>query len=237
MKASASQQTDLLALGDLDSQILRVKLGLAKLTSGEAFTQLREDQRNAAAKLIEARNELDSVNLELTRAEADLQLVEQRIAKDNQRINQTSSAKDAQGIQGELATLAKRKSELEDLELAIMERKEQIQANYQTVLSDKQSIDNELAAKESANEAEVLKSRSGLDLLVQQRAQQASRIEPELVAIYEKKLTRGVAIGRLINRECGACRMSIGATALAEIQSLPSDEIATCPDCQAILVR
>lgn len=237
MKASESQQADLLALGNLDLEIGRIKIGLVKLTSGEAFTELREQQRKLAAELIDARNDLDSVNLELTRAEADLELVEQRIQKDNLRLNQTSSPKDAQGIQAELETLAKRKSELEDLELAVLERKEEIEVKYQTVLSDKQSIDDELSAKESANEAEIMKARSGLDLLVQQRAQQASRLDGELIALYEKKQARGVAIGRLVNRECGACRMTIGATALAEIQSLPRDEIATCPDCQAILIR
>jgi predicted nucleic acid-binding Zn-ribbon protein len=171
------------------------------------------------------------------RAEADLKLVEQRIDKDNVRLNQTSSSKDAQGIQAELETLKKRKSELEDLELAILERKEEAEASYQTILVDKKSIDDELVQKESANETEIMKQRSGLDLLTQQRAQQAGRIEESLLEIYEKKSLRGVAVGRLLNRECGACRMTIGATALAEIASTPRDELATCPDCQAILVR
>lgn len=237
MKASDNQQAELLALANLDLEITRAKVSLNNLTSGEAFSQLRQAQRDAAAALIEARNALDGVELELTRAEADLQLVEQRIQKDNLRLNQTSSSKDAQGIQSELDTLAKRKSELEDLELAVLERKENSEAAYKTVLSDKQSIDDELASKESANAAEIMKIRSGLDLSSAQRLQQAARIDQELVELYEKKATRGVAVGRLLGTECGACRMTIGATALAEINSLPRDEIATCPDCQAILVR
>jgi len=237
MKASESQQADLLSLSNLDLEITRARLALAGLTSGEAFSELRQQQRDSAANLIESRNQLDSVELELTRAEADLALVEQRIKKDEALLNQTSSSKDAQGIQAELETLKKRKSELEDLELAILERKEEVEAAYQTILSDKQSIDDELASKETANEAEIMKQRSGLDLLTQQRAQQVSRIDAELFQIYEKKASSGVAVGRLNNRECGACRMTIGATALAEITALTRDEIATCPDCQAILVR
>jgi predicted nucleic acid-binding Zn-ribbon protein len=136
-----------------------------------------------------------------------------------------------------LETLKKRKSELEDLELAILERKDEVEATYKTVLTDKQAIDEELAAKESANEAEIMKLRSGLDLSTAQRSQQASRIDAELIALYEKKSSRGLAVGRLLGRECGACRMTIGATALAEINAMPRDEIATCPDCQAILIR
>lgn len=237
MKASESQQADLLSLSNLDLEITRARLAIALLISGEAFVQIRQHQREAASKLIESRNQLDSVELELSRAESDLNLVEQRIEKDNLRLNQTSSSKDAQGIQSELETLKKRKSELEDLELAVLERKEEVEAAYQTILSDKQIIDDELATKESLNEAEILKQRSGLDLIIQKRAQQVSQLDQELFALYEKKAARGVAVGRLINRECGACRMTIGATALAEMVALSRDEIATCPDCQAILVR
>ena len=237
MKASESQQADLLSLSNLDLEITRARHALAALVSGEAFTQIRQHQRDASSRLIESRNQLDSVDLELSRAESDLKLVEQRIEKDNLRLNQTSSSKDAQGIQSELETLKKRKSELEDLELAVLERKEVVEAAYKTILSDKQIIDEELATKESANKTEILKQRSGLDLMTQQRAQQASRLDQELFALYEKKALRGIAVGRLINRECGACRMTIGATALAEMVALARDEIATCPDCQAILVR
>ena len=237
MKVSESQLADLLSLSNLDLEISRARLALEVLANGEAFVLLRESQRSSAAKLIESRNQLDSVELELARAEADLKLVEQRIEKDNVLLNQTSSSKDAQGIQAELETLKKRKSELEDLELAILEKKEEVESSYQTISSDKKIIDEELASKELANETEILKQRSGLDLLIQQRAQQASRIETSLLEVYEKKSLRGVAVGRLLNRECGACRMTIGATSLAEIVATPRDELVMCPDCQAMLVR
>lgn len=237
MKASETQQAELLGLVSLDLEITRTKTSLATLSSGEALSGLRAKQREAAALLIEKQNSLDSVELELSRAEADLKLVEQRIEKDKIRLNQTSSSKDAQGIQSELETLAKRKSELEDLELAVLERKEEAEKFFEIVMSDKKKIDEELATKESANEAEIMKLRSGLDLISNQRAQQASRIEPELLDLYSKKAIRGIPVGSLVNRECGACRMTIGATALTEIMASPRDEIVTCPDCQAILVR
>ena len=237
MKASENQQAELLGLANLDLEISRTRTYLTNLTSGNSFSDLRSAQRDCAAQLIESRNALDQVELDLARAEADLKLVEQRIEKDAAALNATSSSKDAQGIQSELETLKKRKSELEDLELAILERKDEVEATYKTVLTDKQAIDEELAAKESANEAEIMKLRSGLDLSTAQRSQQASRIDAELIALYEKKSSRGLAVGRLLGRECGACRMTIGATALAEINAMPRDEIATCPDCQAILIR
>jgi predicted nucleic acid-binding Zn-ribbon protein len=237
MKATATQQADLLSLANLDLQITRSKAAIKNLASGVQFASLRETQRGLAAKLIAARNALDSVNLELKRAETDLELVEQRIAKDELRLSSTNSSKDAQGIQSELESLARRKSDLEDIELAILEQQEQAKAAYDTVSSDKASVDEELSSAEAKDESELLKLRSGLDLLSNDRAQQASRIAPELLELYEKKAARGLPVATLNGRDCGACRISLGASAFDALQSLAQDDIATCPECQAILIR
>ncbi len=103
--------------------------------------------------------------------------------------------------------------------------------------NDKSAVDHELAAAEARNEAEIMKLRSGLDLMTNDRAQQAARISSDLIEIYDKKASRGVPVARLVGRDCGACHISLGATALNEVQSLPRDEVATCPECQAILIR
>lgn len=237
MKVNSNQQADLLGLGALDQDISRAKAAINDLASGKSLINLRDQQRQLASALIDARNALDSVELELARAEADLGLVEQRIAKDTQRLSQTSSAKDAQGITHELEALAKRKSDLEDLELAIMERRDDLKTAFDAVAGQKEQLDQSLTGQESQIETELMKLRSGLDLQTQARAKQAALLPSELVELYEKKASRSVAVGRLMNRECGACRITIGATALAEITALPADEFATCPECQAFLVR
>jgi predicted nucleic acid-binding Zn-ribbon protein len=237
MKATATQQADLLSLANLDLQITRSKAAIKNLSAGTQFAELRQAQRDLAAKLIAARNALDTVDLELKRSEADLQLVEQRMAKDEQRLNSTNNAKDAQGIQSELESLARRKSDLEDIELEILDQQEKARAVFATVNVDKNIVDEELSAAEAKDEAELIKLRSGLDLLSNDRAQQAARLAAELLELYEKKASRGVAVARLIGRECGACRISLGATAFNELEALAQDDIATCPECQAILVR
>lgn len=237
MNVSSEQQIQLIELAELDSEISRTRTNLASLTAGDLFRDQRQMQREAAARLIESRNALDTVELEFSRADSDLQLVEQRIQKDLVKLNQTSSPKDAQGIQSELESLAKRKSELEDFELTVMEKKEQCEQDLANLLAQKQSIDVELSTLESANEQEILKFRSGLDLSLAKRTQLGSRLDAEVLELYESKAKRGIAAARLLNRECGACRMTIGATALAEIVSLPKDQVAVCPDCQAILIR
>jgi predicted nucleic acid-binding Zn-ribbon protein len=85
----------------------------------------------------------ESIHAELKRAESDVELVEGRITKDSERLVHTASAKDAQGLEHELETLRRRRSDLEDIELAIMERLEEAEA----VLSGLQA---ELATAEGA---------------------------------------------------------------------------------------
>jgi predicted nucleic acid-binding Zn-ribbon protein len=118
-----------------------------------------------------------------------------------------------------------------------MERKDQLQSAFDDVAAQKQQLDQSLSSQESQIESELMKLRSGLDLQSAARAKQAAVLPGELVELYEKKASRGIAVGRLLNRECGACRITIGATALAEITALPADDFATCPECQAFLVR
>jgi uncharacterized protein len=237
VKANLQDQKRLLELVDLDLSLVRNAGDKAKLLSATAISEANEKALALSDHLIDARNRVGDLELELKRSENDLELVENRIAKDNQRLSSTSSAKDAQGIEHELTTLAKRKSELEDTELGIMEVLETVRAELSAAEKAKASAENELTQLRSAlatNTAELDSARAELS---SKRSALVGLIEPELAVAYQRKADRNVAAGRLVGRECGACRLSITATNLEEILALPADEIAECPNCQAYLVR
>ena len=237
MKANLQDQKRLLELVDLDLSLVRNAGDKAKLLSATAISDANEKALALSDHLIDARNRVGDLELELKRSENDLELVENRIAKDNQRLSSTSSAKDAQGIEHELTTLAKRKSELEDTELGIMEVLETVRAELSAAEKAKAAAENELTQLRSAlatNAAELDSARAELS---SKRSALVGLIEPELASAYQRKADRNVAAGRLVGRECGACRLSITATNLEEILALPADEIAECPNCQAYLVR
>ena len=237
MKANLQDQKRLLELVDLDLSLVRNAGDKAKLLSATAISEANEKALALSDHLIDARNRVGDLELELKRSENDLELVESRIAKDNQRLSSTSSAKDAQGIEHELNTLAKRKSELEDTELGIMEVLETVRAELSEAEKAKAAAENELTQLRSAlatNTAELDSARAELSST---RSVLVGLIEPELAVAYQRKADRNVAAGRLVGRECGACRLSITATNLEEILALPADEIAECPNCQAYLVR
>ena len=237
MKANPEDQKRLLELVQLDLELVKIAGEKAKLLAASEIQIASEKALALSDQLIDARNKAGALELELKRSETDLELVENRIAKDNQRLTTTSSAKDAQGIEHELATLAKRKSELEDAELGILDELEQVRAELKAAESAKTAAEDELAALRAALTSRTADLDSKRAELMANRVALVELIDPELVAAYQQKADRTVAVGRLTGRECGACRISITATNLEEILALPADEITECPNCHAYLVR
>ena len=237
MKANLQDQKHLLELAQIDLDLVKNASDRAKLLAATDVQIASERALALSDQLIDARNKFGDLELELKRSENDLELVETRITKDQERLATTSSSKDAQGIEHELATLKKRKSELEDAQLGIMEQLDVVRAGLSAAESAKSAAEAELSALRallSSNTSNLDTERAELSA---KRVGLVGLIDPELAEAYQKKANRNVAVGKLTGRECGACRISITATNLEEIVALPEDEIAECPNCQAYLVR
>jgi uncharacterized protein len=237
VKANLRDQQSLLDLGGIDLELIRNSSDKARLLAGSQIEAASAALLELSDRLIDSRNAVSELELELKRAENDLELVEKRIQKDKERLATTSSPKDAQGIEHELESLAKRKDELEDLELSILEQLEKVRADLQKASEQKATAEARLGnLRESMGleTAELDKKRTELS---SRRSLIIQTLDPELAVAYQRKADRGLAVGKLTGRECGACRLSITATNLEEIVALPADEIAECPSCQAYLVR
>lgn len=237
MRANLQDQKSLLEMAQLDIDLGRNASEKAKLLASTEIEVASDLALALSDQLIDARNKVGDLELELKRSENDLELVETRIAKDKQRLTTTSSPKDAQGIEHELTSLTKRKSELEDLELAVMEELEKVRSELDAVSSNKQLAEAELSGLREKLASNLTELDSERSRLVATREKLIASLDPELAVVYQRKADRGSSVGRLIGRECGACRLSITATNLDEILALAPDEIAECPNCQALLVR
>src|SRR5690348_17615668 len=78
-----------------------------------------EDER------IRAQVAVDDLDRDIARFERDVEQVRSRKDKDQRRLDAgTGPARELEALQHELATLARRKNELEDAELELMERRE-----------------------------------------------------------------------------------------------------------------
>ena len=237
MKASAVQQQQLLRLAELDQQIAGSESKIREIREGVHIAELRQVMIKASEAMLQARTDLDNIEAELSRAESDLELVEKRISQDNERLKSMSNHKDAEGIQHELVSLKSRKSNLEDVELEILERKENAVNELAALAAARGDAQAAVDSAEASSQADLVKLQSGKMLLTEERAKLLAGLGEELSALYVRKAARGIAAARLIGRDCNACRIALTSAAYEEVIATPQDEIATCTNCQAVLIR
>lgn len=237
MKFAPAQQDKLLQLAELDQGLQSLDAQISTLATQSDLVSLHRELAECNGKLADARSALELSAVELRRLENDVELVEKRLALDEQRLNSTSSSKDAEGISHEIGSLKLRLSNLEDQELQLLEERDSLQSIVDVLLQEQLVLQEKLALAEQNEQREAHRLALSKREISEARNSKAREIEPELLAIYEKKLQRGVAAARLIGRDCGACRLALTASTYDEILALPVEELATCPNCLAVLVR
>lgn len=238
MKADPADQKRLLELQDLDVRLARAAATLTKLPEQERVQRAEEALSTARAQQREALHALEELQAELSRAENDVELVEKRIAKDQERSEHTSSAKDAVGLEHELETLRGRLSVLEDVELEVMGRVEEAEKALETSAAETEQAEAELDTARA--EAERVRGELGAEQgeWQQQRNSLVSSLPSDLVELYERQRERyGFGASLLRRRISEASGVTLTESDLQAIRQAPDDEVVICPDSNAILVR
>ena len=237
MKASPAMQAILLEIADTDLEISRDEQDLRRILEGEEIALLRDALASINEAFLELRNAEENLAQEIGKVAGDLESVEKRIAHDQILANASSSAKDIAGIEHELKSLRQRKSDLEDAELALLEELDTIKASRAVSEAAKAQATQSLASAEASAQQMIIKARSTLELHRQHKSGKVAQLSSDLVAVYERLFARGIAVARLVARDCGACRIALTAAAYDDVMATPVDELTFCPNCQAILIR
>src|SRR5690606_21692046 len=125
---SPEDQALLLDLQAEDTRLQQLTHRANALPELAELEALAKEETEARRVFAERQNALDDTNAELKRTESDVELVETRIARDSERLQGSSSVKDVAALEQELAALKRRLNDLEEIELTIMERVEEQQA-------------------------------------------------------------------------------------------------------------
>ncbi|ANS77519.1 Hypothetical protein SGUI_0123 [Serinicoccus hydrothermalis] len=239
MKASPQMQARLLELQQLDTTLAQLDHRLKSLPEQVDITRMEGEQGGLEADVVRTGTEVSDLEREVAKAEAAVQQVRDRAARDRQRLEAgTGSAKDLQGLQHELESLARRQGVLEDEELEVMERVEQAQAAEQaattardehaTRLGELREVRDEKSAAITAEREEVAAGREAI----------VDDLADDLVALYERmRAQTGSGAAPLQQRRCGGCRLELNAVDLGRIKAAPEDEVVRCEECGRILVR
>ncbi|MDL9979684.1 zinc ribbon domain-containing protein [Microbacterium sp. ASV49] len=237
MNASPADQRRLLELADLDVRIRQADTA-RKTPPQAARVQELLAQRQTLSQELSARLAVqDEANAELKRIESDVAVVEARVKRDDERLRTVSNPKDAQGLESELASLARRKNDLEDAELEVMERLEVAGAAVAEQEALIAETNAEGATLSAAAKEHVAEATARLEAATRDRAAVAATVPADLVALYDKLATRSAGAALLRRQTCEGCRMMLSGTDLAALRQLAADAVATCPECGCILVR
>lgn len=237
MNAAPADQRRLLDLAELDARIRRAAHAQANPPHAARVRELVAERTRLTQETSVQLGTRDDLRAELGRIESDVAVVEARSRRDSERLAASTNAKQAQGLESELAALARRRSDLEDGELEIMERIEAAEAAVAAQEALIAQVNDEGTRLSAEGKAAVARAAAEHELAVRDREAVAHSIPGELLAAYDRLAARGVGAGLLREGTCEACRMVLSGTDISMIRRAADDAIVNCPECGAILVR
>jgi predicted nucleic acid-binding Zn-ribbon protein len=240
MKASKSAQEKLLALQALDSSLIQLDHKAKNLPVAKILDEKTIAHASARDLCVAAETEKSDIKHELSKSEVDVEQVVSRIERDEKRLaSGLGTPKELEQLQHELGSLAKRRAELEEIELEVMVRIEALDQRISSLSQERDAVQEEVIKFSKEKEAALEEITRAKNTTIGERNALAAEIEPELLAVYEKirASADGIGAARLHAGQCQGCHLTINAADLSRITSLPDDDVVRCEECRRILVR
>jgi uncharacterized protein len=226
---------------ELDSRLDQLRRQLANLPETKELDALTRERSQVAGAVRDAQIRVDDLGREQRKADADVEQVKTRRSRDQDRMDKglVTSPKDLERMQGELVSLARRISELEDTELEVMEQLEAAQAELAEHTARVAQIDARVVELTASRDVKAADVTEQLSAVTAERKVTASGVPDDLLALYTKlrEQKAGVGAAALRARRCGGCSLQLNASDLGRIAKAPTDEVLRCEECDRILVR
>jgi predicted nucleic acid-binding Zn-ribbon protein len=239
VKASPAEQQELLRLQSIDTRLQQLAHRLGSMPQAAPLAELAGRDEAVRRTRAEAVGALEDARAELGRIESDVAVVEARIARDGDRLQHTSSTKDVAALESELVSLRRRLSDLEDQELAVMEKVESAEGVVAAIDVERAAIAVDVTRLEADRDEAAAGLATERDHAERDRAVVAGGLPPELVAFYDQRRVRGGGVGAALLRQrtCSGCTITLTGADLAAVRSAAPDAVLQCPECDRILVR
>ncbi len=241
MKADPYDQEKLLELQAVDAAMDRAAHRARTLPERARVAELERRLADERDQKVAAETRATDLGRAVARAEDDVASVRARAERDRQLLASGSItvAKHLSDMEHEVESLARRQADLEESELELMEELELAEAAKTAAATAVAATSAEVEQTIAARDAQLSELRQEHALLSGERAGVASGIPADLLAVYDRLRSGGadVAVARLRNDSCEACRLQLSHADVASITAAPPDEVVRCPECSAIIVR
>jgi uncharacterized protein len=240
VKADPTDQQRLLALAAEDVALTQLAHRRHTLPEVAAVEAAEEAERELAMEVVRAETEVRDLDREQKRLEGDVDTVRQRAARDQQRLDSGSaSPKEMTNLQHELQSLARRQSDLEDLVLEQMERREAADAALAAAQEGQERARAERERAVQLRDDALADIADGTGRHEAARAEVAGQVPAPLLALYDRIRTQTGTTGAALlkARQCQGCRIELNGRELAAVRGTAPDEVVRCDNCGRILVR
>jgi predicted nucleic acid-binding Zn-ribbon protein len=239
VKALPAVQRRLLDLAEVDAELSRLAHRRRTLPEHAELTEAEAALRAGRDKLVEVETTAGDLDRDIRRLERDVEGVRARTDRDHKMLAGAGiGAKQANDLQHELETLARRQSVLEDEQLEVMEQREAVGADVEHARVQVAATEQRLAEITERRDTALRDIDSADAGRRRDREKIVTEVPADLLAAYEKRREqRGVGAAKLVARRCQACRLELDRTALADLRTAPADDVVYCEECGTILVR
>ena len=240
MKADPDAQRRLLELQAIDTALAQLAHRRRTLPEHAELERLNREIAALDDARIKAQVAVDDLDRDIARVDKDVEQVRARAVKDQTRLDSGNGpARELEALQHELASLARRQSELEDTELELMERREAAAAALD-------AVQQRLAAARTQRESvEIARDETLRQLAQEEEFRSAGRkplvadLPTDLVALYDRIRASSGGVGAALLRagRCEGCRLELSGVDRATVKAAAPDEVVRCEECRRILVR
>ena len=241
VNASPEAQLRLLDLADLDAELGRLEHRRRGLPEHAELSQLEQRDRELRDEISGLQATEGDLKREQAKAEADVEQVRSRIGRDRTRLDagQVNSPKELESLQSEIESLLRRQSDLEDVELEVMERLEATQSRLAAAAAERGTVSADIQSVTARRDEILAELAEQSGKAADRRAAVAAEGPADLIELYEKLRTQhaGVGAAALRRGQCQGCHLTLNTVDLNAIRAAAPDAVIRCEECRRILVR
>ena len=228
----------LLDIQELDTAIDRLMARMAALETGDDAAAALAEANEAERMMGELRLRLDELSRDQMRFEHEIDSMSQKATAEERRLydGSVANARELDSITHEVDNLKKRRSDREDELLALMEIREELEAQERAAGERSEALRARVEEVGSVAADELERLAAELEERSEARAALAETVDAEYLELYEdlRPQKKGVAAVALIDGVCQGCHEQLSSVYVDRLKRVEGPK--RCEHCRRILV-
>jgi len=239
VKADPEAQRRLLELQAIDTALAQLAHRARHLPEVPELDRLARELAALEDERVRSKVAVDDFDRDIARLEKDIDQVRTRADRDRGRLDVgTGPARELEALQHELATLGRRQTEREDVELELMEQREQAQGVLDRLERRLETARDQRAEIERRRDDSLAEIDKDQEAKVTSRSPLVADLPDELVGLYERiRESTGIGAALLRAGRCEGCRLELSGSERSRYRGAKPNDVIRCEECGRILVR